>query len=239
MSRRGQLTRSIGAEDARPAEAEPTQLIMIGQDFGHKVPSFQGNGPKNPRKKSTTKPNTKSTTDLREEVSLRNVRKGCKRCFGPRSKGLPRVFSTIRTFFCTSATPLCTSARGVSLLGPKNPLRPLLTTFGSSPFSGFSLRVLWFASLCVSALESKRLLAIAVAMSFAVTEVINDFLKPKSRKIIECFSGSTEGGNFTSAVLQTLMSCSKTTVFFRLKTCIPVKEPHEAPPEKEGKSLRF
>ena len=32
-----------------------------------------------------------------------------------------RVFRTIRTLFCTTATPLCASARGLSLLGSERP----------------------------------------------------------------------------------------------------------------------
>ena len=48
---------------------------------------------------------------------------------GPGSKGLPRVFCTTQTLFCTGATPFRTSARGLLLAA-------LLTTFGNFHFSG-------------------------------------------------------------------------------------------------------
>ena len=57
------------------------------------------------------------------------------------SRGLPRVFCTIRALFCTSATLLCASATLVCSLGTNDLLHPLLTTFGSFPIVGHSPRL--------------------------------------------------------------------------------------------------
>ena len=51
--------------------------------------------------------------------------KGLFDSFGPSwSKGLPRVFCTTQTLFCTGATPFRTSARGLLLAGSKRPFAP-------------------------------------------------------------------------------------------------------------------
>ena len=43
---------------------------------------------------------------------------------GPASKGLPRVFCTTQTLFCTGATPFRTSARGLLPAGSKRAFAP-------------------------------------------------------------------------------------------------------------------
>ena len=64
------------------------------------------------------------------------VRRGCKRCFGPRgSKCLPRVFCTTKTLFCTGATLFRTSARGCWRPWSKRPFAPSPNHFGH--FWGF------------------------------------------------------------------------------------------------------
>ena len=63
---------------------------------------------------------------------------------GPGSKGLPRVFCTTQTLFCTGATPFRTSARGLLLVGSKRPFAPSpnhfreLSLFGQFPRSAAS-----------------------------------------------------------------------------------------------------
>ena len=56
----------------------------------------------------------------------------------PGSKGLPRVFCTTQTLFCTGATPFRTSARGLLLAGSKRPFAP-----SPNPLSGtFTFRAI-------------------------------------------------------------------------------------------------
>ena len=62
------------------------------------------------------------------------VRGGCSSSFGPRSKGLPRLFCTSATtqyLLCTSAIPFRTSPRGFLLAACKRPVAP-----SPFPFSG-------------------------------------------------------------------------------------------------------
>ena len=60
------------------------------------------------------------------------------------SKGLPRVFCTTQTLFCTGASPFRTSARGLWLAGSKRPFAPSpnhlreLSLFGQFPRSAAS-----------------------------------------------------------------------------------------------------
>ena len=67
--------------------------------------------------------------------------KGLFDSLGPGSKGLPGVFCTTQTIFCTGATPFRTSARGLLLAGSKRPFAPSpnhfreLSLFGQFPWS--------------------------------------------------------------------------------------------------------
>ena len=67
------------------------------------------------------------------------VRRRCKRSvltlLGPGGKGLPRVFCTTQTLFCTGATPFRTSARRLLLMGSKRPFAPSPSNFRDFHFS--------------------------------------------------------------------------------------------------------
>ena len=77
---------------------------------------------------------------------------------GPGSKGLPRVFCTTQTLFCTGATPFRTSARGLLLAGSQRPFAPSPNHFrelslfrqfprSAAPKSGAVLFFVSFAAL--------------------------------------------------------------------------------------------
>ena len=82
------------------------------------------------------------------------VSKALKKVFwtllGPGSKGLPRIFCTTQTLFCTSAAPFRSSARGLLLVGSKRPFAPSPNNFrepslfGQFPRSAASEVVLGF-----------------------------------------------------------------------------------------------
>ena len=73
------------------------------------------------------------------EISQKWLGEGANGVLDPWSKGLPRVFCTTQTRFCTGATLSCTSARGIWRPWSKTPFAPSPNHFWEISIFGLSL----------------------------------------------------------------------------------------------------